>query len=98
MTKKVATPKESHPSHCANIKTLNRVIGQLEGVRRMIEERRYCPDILIQTRAARAALKKTELAILRSHMNHCVAEAFREKNGDKSQEKIDEIITILERH
>lgn len=99
MTKKLpsAPSAGTNPDHCHNIKLLNRVIGQLEGVRRMVDERRYCADILVQTRAATAALKKIELTILKSHMNHCVAEAFREKTPSRSTEKLDELVKIMER-
>lgn len=99
MTKKLPSrPAHTpHPDHCHNKKLLNRVIGQLEGVRRMVDERRYCADILVQTRAASAALKKIELAILKSHMDHCVAEAFNEKAPVKSAEKIAELVKIMER-
>lgn len=86
-----------HPDHCHNVKMLNRVIGQLEGVRRMIDEHSYCADILIQTRAAAAALKKIELTILKTHMNHCVADAFQEKTPAKANEKITELVKIMER-
>lgn len=95
---KITTPSPAtHPDHCHNVKLLNRVIGQLEGVRRMVDERRYCADILVQTRAASAALKKIELMILKSHMNHCVTEAFNEKAPGRSAEKISELVTIMER-
>ncbi len=99
MTKKLASQADHshHADHCGNLKALNRVIGQLEGVRRMVDERRYCADILVQTRAAAAALKKIELTILKSHMNHCVSEAFREKAPAKAVGKIEELVKIMER-
>lgn len=96
MTKKLSSTHQ-HADHCHNVKSLNRVIGQLEGVRRMVDERRYCADILVQTRAAAAALKKIELTILKTHMNHCVSEAFHEKAPSKSAKKIDELVKIMER-
>lgn len=112
MTKKFATPiattkntprtknsssTHTHPNHCHNVKSLNRVIGQLEGVRRMVDERRYCADILVQTRAAAAALKKIELQILKSHLNHCVSEAFSSKNTANSDQKVKELLEIMQR-
>ncbi len=97
MTKKIAAPIHQHPNHCHNVKALNRVIGQLEGVRRMVDERRYCADILVQTRAAAAALKKIELQILKTHMDHCVAEALSSKVPAKSATKINELVDILQR-
>jgi DNA-binding FrmR family transcriptional regulator len=94
MTKKST---HHHPAHQQNLKMLNRVIGQLEGVKRMVDERRYCVDILVQTRAAAAALKKIELKILKKHLEHCVAEAFEAKAPAKSATKVNELIQIMQR-
>lgn len=95
MTKKQNLPL--HPTHQAQVKKLNRVIGQLEGIKRMIEERRYCTDIITQTRAASSALKNIELSILETHLGHCVSEAFNSKNQAKSQIKINELIEVMKR-
>ena len=54
-------------------KRLNRIEGQVRGLVRMVEEKRYCVDILTQIRAARAALRRVEEAVLREHVEHCVA-------------------------
>ncbi len=86
-----------HPDHTGHVKKLNRVIGQIEGVKRMIEDRRYCPDILTQTRAAASALKSIELSILESHLGHCVADAFSSNNLSKANAKIDELVSIVKR-
>ena len=55
---------------------LKRVEGQVGGVLRMVEDNRYCIDLLTQISAMRAALHKVEEEILRDHLNHCVADAF----------------------
>ena len=60
---------EKHPSHDAEIKRLNRIAGQVEGIKRMIEEGRYCPEILSQLRAVRSAVKGIETEILRRHLS-----------------------------
>lgn len=86
-----------HPCHHAQVKLLNRVIGQLEGVRRMVDDQRYCVDILVQTRAAAAALKKVELQILKTHMDHCVNEAFESKSPAKSAAKVNELVELMQR-
>ncbi len=82
------------PSHDENIPRLNRALGQIEGVKRMIEERRSCPDIIAQLRAARSALKAVESNILRSHLQHCVAQSF-EREG--REEKIEELQRLFDR-
>ena len=86
-----------HPSHTAHLKKLNRIIGQLQGVQRMIQEQRYCPEILMQTRAAASALRAVELQILKGHLKHCVRDALSGKSGEGSHEKVHELIQLLDR-
>ena len=89
--------KGQSPDHTLHIKKLNRVIGQLQGVQRMIEARRYCPDILTQTRAAASALKAVELVILENHLRHCVTQAINASNSKDADAKIHELIKIFAR-
>lgn len=89
---------EVHPDHSKEAVKLKRVKGQLEGVLKMIEDRRYCPDILIQVRAAKSAIQAIEHSILKSHLASCVSEALHEKNEEKANQKIGEIIELIERH
>lgn len=63
----------------------------------MMEDQRYCVDILTQTRAAASALKKIELAILNTHLEHCVAEAFTAKAPGKAQAKVEELVALMQR-
>ena len=86
---------DKHPCHKDELTKLNRVAGQVEGVKRMIEEGRYCTDILAQLRAARSAIRTIEAQILETHLQHCVTEAINE--GD-AQEKIDEIKALFKRY
>ncbi len=81
--------ENKHPCHKAEIPRLNRAIGQLEGIKKMIEEQRYCPEILIQLKAVRSAIMSVEKNILSTHLEHCVAESFNDK--EKAMEKISEI-------
>lgn len=84
-----------HPSHKHEIPRLNRAIGQLEGIKKMIEEQRYCPEILIQLKAVRSAIKSIEKNILTTHLEHCVAESFN--NKEDAKQKIMEIKTLLDK-
>jgi DNA-binding FrmR family transcriptional regulator len=68
--------------------------GQIEGIIKMIEDGRYCVDISNQIIAAQALLKKANMLILKQHIHHCVKDAVKHDQGD---EKIDEIIDILEK-
>ncbi|MDR1009283.1 MAG: metal-sensitive transcriptional regulator [Rickettsiales bacterium] len=86
---------EQNPSHDKELARLNRAIGQLEGVRRMIVERRYCPEILLLLKGVRAAVKAIENNILKRHLSSCVARSFAsEEERDK---KIAEIKELLDR-
>jgi DNA-binding FrmR family transcriptional regulator len=75
---------------------LGRIEGQVRGVARMIEDERYCIDVLIQIRAVRAALDKVEQETLSDHLQHCVAHAFHAGSEGDRQTKIDELLEVLE--
>lgn len=89
---------EDHPDHSKEGVRLKRVKRQLEGVLKMIEDRRYCPDILIQVRAAKSAIQAIEHSILKTHLASCVSDALHEKNEEKANQKIEELIELIERH
>lgn len=85
-----------HPSHDKELKKLNRICGQLEGIKKMIEQRKYCVEIMTQTRAARNALKSVELAILETHMKSCLENTVAKP--DSQPNKIDEILALLKKY
>ncbi|MGE0116379.1 MAG: metal-sensitive transcriptional regulator [Dongiaceae bacterium] len=76
---------------------LRRIEGQVRGIQRMIEEERYCIDILTQLQAVRAALRKVEDEVLKDHVEHCVHGAIRGGKASEQFEKIDELLRVLER-
>ncbi len=86
-----------HPSHIEQLPRLNRIAGQIEGVKRMIQERRYCPDILTQLHAIRSAVRNLEIQILDLHLFHCVTDVFQQKDQDKVKQKIEEIRQLMKR-
>jgi DNA-binding FrmR family transcriptional regulator len=86
-----------HARHKGQLQRLKRIEGQVRGLVRMVEEERYCVDILTQIRAARAALKRVEESVLRDHVEHCVAEALRSGNANKQRAKVDELVGVLGR-
>ena len=86
----------SKPNHKDNIPKLNRICGQLDGVKKMIEDERYCLDIIHQIRAARCALKSIEKGILEKHIKHCVAASF-DGSKEEQQQKIDELISLFDK-
>lgn len=95
MAKKPVTPP---PAHDASLKRLNRITGQLGGIRAMMEEGRYCPDILTQLRAARAAMKSLEVAMLSKHLNHCVSKAVKSGDAQEIEAKLAELEELIGRY
>jgi len=63
----------------------------------MVEQERYCVDILTQIRAARAALRRVEEAVLREHVEHCVAQAIRSGDPAEQKAKVDELLDVVGR-
>jgi len=92
-----ATASRVYPSHSDQLERLSKVEGQIKGIRRMIEERRYCMDILPQIRAVHGALRQVEMGVLETHVNHCVHEAVESHDAATARAKIDEIVKVLSR-
>ena len=86
-----------HPSHRNQLSRLNRISGQVDGVKRMIDEQRYCPELLVQLRAIRSAVKSLEAEILKTHLSSCVAEAFQSKRKGVREKKIEELADVFYR-
>jgi DNA-binding FrmR family transcriptional regulator len=84
-----------HPDHSKEIVRLKRIKGQIEGVEKMIVNGRYCPDILMQIRAATAALKTVERSILGKHLKACVKDAMNSQNEKEIELKIDELMVLF---
>ena len=84
-----------HPEYTEQLPGLNRIEGQIKGIKRMIEDRRYCVDILTQLKAVKAAIHKVEGEVLRKHMQHCLKNAVAANNELEIQEKIDELMKLL---
>jgi CsoR family transcriptional regulator, copper-sensing transcriptional repressor len=81
----------------AVLKRFKRIEGQVGGLSRMVEDGRYCIDIVTQISAVRAALRRAEEEILRDHVSHCVEYAIISGNKQEQRKKITEIIEILGR-
>ncbi len=88
---------QGHPSYAAHRNRLKRIRGQVDGIIGMIDDNRYCPDILIQLRAVQKAMQSIEAEILKSHLQCCVYDALKSKNELEAKEKIDEVIKLLKR-
>ena len=84
-----------HPSHHAQLTRLNKIEGQVKGIKRMIEDNRYCVDILAQLKAVRSATQRVEQEILKTHTAHCLKNAVISGDPVVIQQKIDEIMGLL---
>ncbi len=76
---------------------LKRVEGQVRGIARMIEDGRYCIDVVTQVQAARAALQKVEDEVLKDHVGQCVEHAIQSGDADEQRQKIAELMQVLGR-
>lgn len=76
---------------------LSRIDGQVRGISRMVEEGRYCIDVLTQVRAARAALARVETEMLKDHLDHCIEGAITSGDAEEQRRKAGELIELLGR-
>ena len=77
---------------------LARIEGQVRGVARMVEEERYCIDVLNQIQAVKAALSRVEAEVLKGHAAHCVAHAIKSGNVRDQKQKFDELVELFSRY
>lgn len=89
--------KDKHADHGKQISRLRRVEGQVRGISVMIEQGRYCVDILTQLQAARAALARIEREVLEAHAGACIAAAVRSGDTQGQAEKLGELTELLKR-
>ncbi|SFJ91083.1 DNA-binding transcriptional regulator, FrmR family [Halobacillus dabanensis] len=90
--KKPAKPRTDEEKQ-AVLNRLKRIEGQVRGIQKMVEEDRYCVDILVQISAINKALNKVGFNLLERHTHHCVKDAIQKGNGD---EAIDELMKVLQ--
>lgn len=79
------------------LKRLSKIEGQVRGIAKMVEDKRYCIDIVTQIAAARAALRRVEEAVLKDHVGHCVEHAIASGNAAEQRKKIAELMAVLAR-
>jgi DNA-binding FrmR family transcriptional regulator len=76
---------------------LSRIEGQVRGIAKMVDEDRYCVDVLTQLQAVRSALGRVETEILKDHLNQCIEGAITSGDENQQRQKVHELITLLER-
>ncbi len=85
----------NNPCHSDKLSHINRIEGQVRGISKMIEEKRYCIDILNQLKAIKKSISSVESKILKTHLKSCINDAL--KNEKDFDEKVEEIILTLKR-
>jgi DNA-binding FrmR family transcriptional regulator len=78
-------------------KRLHRIEGQVRGIERMVEDDRYCIDVLTQISAVNTALESLAFKVLDDHVNHCVADAIASGDSQAASKKTEELLTAVQR-
>lgn len=82
----------------ANLKRLRRIEGQVRGLQKMVEEDRYCPDIMIQISAVHEALRTVGRALMSNHLRHCATHALTEGSPDEADRTYRELLDLIYTH
>ena len=77
---------------------LRRVEGQVRGVQKMVEDERYCPDVLVQMSAIHESLRAVERILMKDHLQHCATQALRSGDAKQAQRTYDELTVLFYRH
>ncbi|HLD83009.1 MAG TPA: metal-sensitive transcriptional regulator [Candidatus Omnitrophota bacterium] len=85
------------PSHTEQLDYLKKIEGQIRGIQKMIEERRYCVDIITQIHSIIGALYRVEGEVFKKHLDGCVTSALKGKSESEKQKKINEIMELISR-
>ncbi|MCC6316844.1 MAG: metal-sensitive transcriptional regulator [Gemmatimonadaceae bacterium] len=81
----------------ANLTRLRRIEGQVRGLQRMVEENRYCADIMTQLSSVQEALRSVGRELMRNHLKHCATSAIRSGKSEEAEEMYDELINLMYR-
>lgn len=82
----------------ANLKRLRRIEGQVRGLQKMVEEDRYCADIITQVASVQEALRGVARNLMRNHLHHCAAKALRSGKKSESEAMFDELLETIYAH
>ena len=82
----------------SNVKRLRRIEGQVRGLQKMVEEDRYCADIMIQISAVQEALRTVGRALMRNHLKHCATKAISQGTPVQAEAMYDELLDLIYKH
>jgi DNA-binding FrmR family transcriptional regulator len=85
---------ENHPKYEKYIPRINKITGQLNGIKRMIEDQRYCTDIISQLKAVSSACQSLEIIMLEKHLERCVMDTFKSNDANGQAKKIKELTKL----
>lgn len=80
----------------SNLKRLRRIEGQVRGLQRLVEEERYCADILVQISSVQQALRSVGRALMKNHLRHCASDAIRDTAPGRAETMYDELLNLME--
>lgn len=86
-----------HDTKTAVLKRLGRIEGQVRGIARMVEDERYCIEVVTQIAAVRAALRRAEEEVLKDHVAHCVEHAIASGDHEEQRRKVAELMDVIAR-
>ncbi len=82
----------------SNLRRLRRIEGQIRGLQKMVEEERYCADIVVQISSVQEALRSVGRALMQNHLHHCAAAAIRSGNEEQASAMYDELLELIYKH
>ena len=82
----------------SNLNRLRRIEGQVRGLQRLVEEDRYCADILVQISSVQEALRSVGRALMKNHLRHCAAEAIRDMVPGRAEGMYEELLNLMDLH
>jgi DNA-binding FrmR family transcriptional regulator len=82
----------------SNLRRLRRIEGQVRGLQKMVEDDRYCPDIMVQLSAVHEALRTVGRELMRNHLKHCTTHAVVHGSPDQAEAVYDELIELIYKH
>jgi CsoR family transcriptional regulator, copper-sensing transcriptional repressor len=82
----------------SNLTRLRRIEGQIRGLQKMVDEERYCADIIVQIASVQEALRGVSRSLMRNHLRHCATESIRKGNAEQAAAQYEELLELIYRH
>jgi DNA-binding FrmR family transcriptional regulator len=82
----------------ANVTRLRRIEGQIRGLQKMVEDERYCADIIVQIASVQEALRGVSRSLMQNHLRHCATEAIRKGSPEQAAAQYEELLELIYRH